>query len=451
MNKKSLVVVCGLLMAATTGAFAQKAKIREANKAYETAVGLIALKQVEGARGEDFNQPTIIAPLEKALAAANEATTNAETAGNADAWFAKGAVLIEMSKVPHFNAQKPYAEGLEALSKAYELNPKVTKKEGIENLLFNAAISSFNGGIAEINNEKYDDLIKSMRAVRTALTFDNNKLNKSRQADKDTMLADADYYVGYGYYLKNDFATAKKELEAAMKNPITQSKADAYRVLAFTYDKTKDFDKQIATIEEAKKKFPRNKDLDTDELNYYITQNKTTELVAKFENAVAKEPNNALYLNNLGILYRNMGMEKEGNFPADAAEWHKKSEAQLRKAIEAEPSNAIFVYNLATVQVIKADFVGKQMNSLGNTKADNQKYDQLEVVRGDLIKEAIETLLKAESIMEPKLVSKKISNEEKGYYFDALQTIIRLYANVNNPAKNKEYKAKMEDYEQKYY
>lgn len=451
MNKKTLLVACGLLMAASTVTFAQKSKIREANKSYETAMGLIALKTAGGASAQELNDPTIIAPLEKALAAANEATTNAETAGNADAWFAKGAVLVEMSKVPHFNDKKPYLEGMEALKKAYELSPKVTRKEGFEDILFNAAIFSFNGGISEINNEKYDDMVRSMRNVRTALAFDDNKLNKGRQAAKDTMLADADYYVGYGYYLKKDFDNAKKELETSLKNPITQTKADAYRVLAFAYGEAKEYDKQIATIEEAKKKFPRNKDLDADELNYYIAQNKTAELVTKFEDAVNREPNNALYLNNLGILYRNMGMSKDDVFPADASEWHKKAETQMRKAIEIEPNNAIYQYNLSTVEVIKADLVGNQMGKLGTTKADNQKYDQLEVLRADIIKQAIATLTKVEGILEPKLLGKKINAEEKGYYFEALQTLGRLYGAVNMPAKRTEYKNKLEDYEQKYF
>ncbi len=452
MNKKALVVLCGILMTATTGAFAQKSKIREANKAYETAVGFIALKNASGSKSaEDLSDPSIIAPLEKAIAAANEAVASSETANNADAWFAKGAILIEMSKVAHFSKQKPYLEAVEALSKAYELSPKVVKKDGFEDLLMNAAIFSFNGGIGEINEEKYDDVVKSMRNVKTALIFDDNKLNKSRQGDKDTMIADAEYYIGYGQYLKKDFENAKISLEAALKNPITQKKPDAFRVLAFTYDKIKDFDKQIATIESAKKLFPKNKDLETDELNYYITQNKTAELVSKFEDAVTREPNNALYLNNLGVLYRNMGMEKDGKFPADAESWHKKAEAQMRKAIEIEPNNAIYSYNLSTVQVIKADLLGNQMNNLGSSKADNQKYDQLVILRANIINQALETLVKVEGILEPKLLSKKISGEEKGYYFDALQTMTRLYANINNPTKRTEYKNKLEDYEQKYY
>src|SRR5690606_34152543 len=123
----------------------------------------------------------------------------------------------------------------------------------------------------------------------------------------DTLLADINYYEGFGYYSKKDYPKAISVLEEALKNPVTQSKVDPYRILAFSYGEVKNHAQQIATIEAAKKKFPANKDLEADELNYFISQGKETELINKFEGAVAKEPNNGLYVNNLAVLYRNMG------------------------------------------------------------------------------------------------------------------------------------------------
>lgn len=450
MTKKSMILAAGMLLVGATGAFAQKSKIREANKAYDNALNQITIQSATNGSPAELSKPEIIASLDKALEAANAAIAHPETANNADAWFAKGAILVEMSRLAHYADKKPYMEALAAFKKAHELNAKVVKKPGFENALFNTAIFSFNGGISDINAQNYDGLIAAMRNAKGALTFDNNSLLSS-QPSKDTLIAQAEYYTAYGYYLKQDYQNAKKEMEQAIKNPINAANVDAYRILAFSYGETKDFDKQIAIIEAAKKKFPANKDLDADELNYYISQNKTSELLSKFEQAVQREPNNATYVSNLGVLYRNMGMSKDGKFPSDAASWQEKAEAQMKKALELEPNNGIYIYNLASLKLIQADYIAQQMNALGNSKADNIKYDELDKTRIGILKDALASLNKMEALLEPKLLSGKISQEEKGYYFEGLQTLGRVYGALNDVQKAKQYKEKLGDYEAKYW
>jgi len=449
MNKKLLIVVGGLLLASAT-TFAQKAKIKEANRAYEKAAEeMVKASAMSAGDPKGFNSDAVTEPLLKAKAAADEAVVNAETANNADAWFAKGVTYIELSRVPKFADKKYYNEGIEALKKAFSINPKVVNKEGAENSIFNAGIFAFNGALGELNEGNYDALFKALNTARDAFAFNDKKLFKDRK-DRDTLLADIDYYEGFGYYSKKDYPKAITVLEEALKNPITQGKLDPYRILAFSYGEVKNADKQIATMEAAKKKFPNNKDLEADELNYFITQGKETDLINKFEGAVAKEPNNSLYVNNLAVLYRNMGMEKNGKFADNASEWHKKAEDQMKKAIELEPNNAIYNYNLSTIYVIKGDYVANKMNSLGTSKTDNQKYDEMVKIRKGYLDQAIAALSKMESILEPKLKNKTINPEEKGYLFEGIQTMARIYAQMNNADKAKEYNEKLREYEDKF-
>ncbi|HRP88766.1 MAG TPA: hypothetical protein PKX92_01880 [Edaphocola sp.] len=441
MLKRKLIISCGLVLLSTSFALAQKAKVKEANRAYSQAADQIILASTQGA-ATAYNSEKITEPLLKAKAAIDEATTNPETAENADAWVAKGMIYSDLARVPKFNDQNYYNESIKAFEKALALNPKSIKKQDVETSIFNIGLFAFNGAISAVNSGKYDDVVQSMTTAKNALTFNNNSLFKDRK-EKDTIVADAEYYIGYGYYSKKDYPNTIKATEAALQNPINQKNLDAYRILAFAYGETKNYSKQIAIIEAAKAKFPTNKDLEIDELNYYISQGKETELVGKFEEAVKKNPDNPLYLNNLAILYRNLGSEKDGKFPEDAESWQNKADAKFNEAIKLDPQNHVFQYNLGNLLVTKADLLGNKMNKLGTSKLDNQKYDQFSAMRINYLKQAVTYFEKAASLLEPKFDSKKIGNDEQEYLFETWKTLSRLYGATNNPTKAKEIKDKM--------
>jgi hypothetical protein len=97
--------------------------------------------------------------------------------------------------------------------------------------------------------------------------------------------------------------------------------------------------------------------------------------------------------------------------------------------------------------VVKADLVGSQMNKLGNTKADNAKYDELLKVRTGLLQQGIAPLLVVEKVLDPKIKSGKITNDERGYLLESLQTLGRLYGAVDDAASSKKYKEKLRNYE----
>lgn len=448
MNKKSLIVACGLMVMAGTS-FAQNSKVREANRLYSTALdNIIKVSAMNANDPNALNAKDIVEPMNGAKAAIDEAVLNEKTSLDADAWAAKGLIYIDLSRIPQNEDKKYYVEGLQALQKAYSLNPKIAKKDGVENALFNTAIFSFNGGIGASNRSQYDELIQNMNVAKDALTFDKNGLFKDKPV-KDTLLAQADYYIGFGEYSKKDYAATIKTMEAAVKNPINQESVDIYRVLADSYGQTKQFDKQLDIINKAKAKFPRNKDLEIDELNYYIGQDKMEELMTKLEKAVTENPNNAEYRSNLGILNRNMAAEKDGKLPPDALGWIVKAESNLKKATELAPDNAAYIYNLSTVYVIKADFYGNMMNALGSSKADNAKYEEYQNLRMSSMREALVPLAKVEEILSGKLKSKTISTTEKDYLMEALKDLRRLNAATNQPEKAKEYKVKIDDLESK--
>lgn len=437
MNKKQFVTL-GLLLATAGGTtYAQKAKIKEANNAYDKATEALMLDKKAEAEAQ----------LNKAKAAADEAVANAETSGNASAWMAKAVTYISMAQLPAFQDQKPYKAGFDAFEKAISLDAKIENKtDGIDAVVKNAGIFSFNDGISEFNKSNYDAAITAFDVTKKAFGYKNGAYIKDNKA-YDTVLAQANMYSAYSSYYQKKYDEALPKLEAAMANPITSGTVDLYRVAAMSYSEQKNVAKQLATIEAAKKKFPGNKDIAADELNYYVTQGQQELLVKKFEEAVAQDPSNPQYISNLGILYLNMATGKDGKVPDNAEELFKKAEAQMRKAIELESNNPVYQYQLGNMFVQKSDYIANQMNKLGSTKADNAKYDGLFNLRTSYLKESLTPFGAVERILEPKQKSNNISQDEKGYLLESLQAMGKIHAALNDPAKSAEYKAKLKSYE----
>lgn len=437
MNKKQ-VLALGLLLAASAGtSFAQKSKIREANNAYDEARDALIL-------GE---KPKAEQLLVKAKAAADAAVANAETSNSAAAWMAKAVTYISLSQFDNFLADKTYKAGFEAFQKAISLDPKIEgKTDGIDNVMQNAGISAFNDGISDFNKSNYEAAISTFDIVKNTLGYKNGAYIKDNKSF-DTLLAQANMYSGYSSYYTKKYEEAIPKLESAMNNPITGSSVDLYRVTAMSYGEQKNTAKQMATLDAAKKKFPGNKDIAADELNYYVSQGKEDVLVKKFEEAVAQEPNNAQYVSNLGILYRNMAMGKDSKAPENAEELYKKSEASLKKAVSLDGANAVYQYQLANMFVQKADYIAAKMNALGTSKAESAKYDGLLNLRKSYLQEAAGPFDAVITALEPKQKAGKIAADEKGYLLDALQAMGAIQAQLNNPAKSKEYKDKLKSYE----
>lgn len=439
MNKKQFVTL-GLLLAVASGTtYAQKAKIKEANNAYDKAT--IALASNNKAEAE--------AQLNKAKAAADEAVANAETSGNASAWMAKAITYIGMSQLPAFQDQRPYKTGFEAFEKAVSLDAKIENKtDGIDAVVKNAGIFSFNDGISEFNRSNYDAAIAAFDVTKKAFGYKNGVYIKGdNKAAYDTVLAQANMYSAYSSYYQKKYDEALPKLEAAMANPITTGTVDLYRVAAMSYGEQKNAAKQLATIEAAKKKFPGNKDIAADELNYYVAQGQQELLVKKFEEAVAQDPSNPQYISNLGVLYLNMATGKDGKAPANAEDMFKKAEAQMRKAIELDANNPVYQYQLGNMFVQKSDYIANQMNALTTSKADNAKYEGLSKLRTSYLKESLTPFGAVEKILEPKQKSNSISTDEKGYMLESFQAMGKIYAALNDPAKSAEYKAKVKSYE----
>src|SRR5690606_21629481 len=103
------------------------------------------------------------------------------------------------------------------------------------------------------------------------------------------------------------------------------------------------------------------------------------------------------------------------------------------KALELDPVYEAALINIAVLKLSGEDALVEEMNSLGNSRADNQKYDQLKQQRNDIYSETLPYLEKA-------LKLKPDSQE-------VVRTLMNIYGQLADEVKYKEMKAKLESLE----
>ncbi|RCL70344.1 MAG: tetratricopeptide repeat protein [Cryomorphaceae bacterium] len=155
-----------------------------------------------------------------------------------------------------------------------------------------------------------------------------------------------------------------------------------------------------------------NSDNDDERLYY---RNKFKSLM---EMAIEMDPTNGILYYNLGVIYAEQG-ELE------------LSKEKYQKAIELIPDYVDAYLNLVSIILEDEVAIVEEMNSLGNSKKDNLRYDELKNDRENLYRECVPLL---EELL-------KVSPEN----IDALNTLKNIYGVLGENEAFMQVKAKMED------
>jgi len=155
-----------------------------------------------------------------------------------------------------------------------------------------------------------------------------------------------------------------------------------------------------------------NSDNDEDRLLY---RNKFKTLMEK---AIELDPDNGILYYNLGVIYAEQGelaLAKE----------------KYSQAIKLVPDYVDAYLNLVSVILEDEVSIVDEMNSLGTSKKDNLRYDELKVKREDLYRECVPLL--------EELLNVSPTN------IDALNTLKNIYGVLGNNEAFMKIKAKIED------
>jgi tetratricopeptide (TPR) repeat protein len=365
--------------------FAQKDEIKAAAKAMKTGDAAAAKSALEGAAGTiDGADPKLqaqyyallgdaskqLSDYEGAINAYNKVVSVEEASGKpkyaSDAKVKLGQITGELvNAAVDDNTNKNYSAAATKLYQAFKLSPKDTI------YLYYAASSAVNGG-----PDNYDQAIKYYNELKD-LNYDGSEVKYSAVdvATGETINLDAQSYELYKK--TNAYKDFKEE-----KTP--SKKAEIVKNIALIYQEQGKNDEALSAYDDALASNPNDVNLVLNKANLYYAmgdKDKFKELMGQASNMA---PDNPDLLYNIGVINMEQGNLEEAR-------------AAYKKALEVDPNYINALLNLSTTYVNEGNELVDQMNNLGTSRADTQKYDELKTKRDELFQEGagvLETALK---------------------------------------------------------
>ncbi len=259
------------------------------------------------------------------------------------------------------NGNKEFKKASEKLYLSYTLSPKDTI------YLYYAASSAVNGG-------HYDEALGYYKELRD-INYDGSGVvykatNIATGVEEMMEKTQRDLMIKSGAY-----KDPKDE-----KTP--SKKAEIVKNMALIYSQLGQDDKALAAFTDARVNNPNDVNLVLSEANLYYKmgdKDKFKELMAE---AAEMAPDNADLQYNIGVI--NM---EQGNIEA--------ARQAYSRALEIDPNYVNAQLNLSTTYVDQGNGLIDEMNSLGNSKADIARYEELKREKDDLFRTGAITLEQA--------------------------------------------------------
>ncbi len=302
-----------------------------------------------------------------------------------------------------------------SLKKCKELDTRGMYSGEIEAKMQTLRSLSLQGGVTLFQNKDYKNALASFEAAKEF--FDVIGKTDSLAIYNAALAADnlGDAEKAYEYYKKSADIGYKTEAsyQGAIRNLNKKNGGPSDEVLAL--------------IEEGKKKNPGSMALIIEEFNYYIGKGDAEKAQASLSKAIEKDPNNPIFHFNIGATFDELATKKHKEGKHDEAELYaKKAIAAYKKAIELKPDFVDAYYNLG-VFYNNESF---ELNSLINEIKDEALYAKEKARAKEYLNDAIPYLEKAHEL-EPKDVnSLKLL---KSIYFNLEKDAD--YERVNNALK----------------
>lgn len=344
---KKLVYVAALAMMATTGAFAQKANVKAAEKLTDAS---------------NFGE---------ARRLAKETLTHEETKADVYAWYVAGLVehedfrktlaasMLPQNKIDEAAMYTKLSASVPFFFKAYELDqmpnekgkvkPKYTKKiaahlkEDYQYLL--------NGGNVFMSKNNYPAAAKSFAQyldIKSHPMFANDK----EMTAMDTTAMQVAYFACLLSFESKQYDQAL-ELARKYNDIVGDKEKDAlYQVLCGSLLAKGDTVAAVNALVEGAKRFPATPYYISNAIAVKMTQGNEAEAAQLLEKAIENDPKNPLYLSMMGDMY---GQKEQWD---KSIEWYEKSLEVNPEGFATNYNLGLSYYNLANT-ILNAERVGK--------------------------------------------------------------------------------------------
>lgn len=256
------------------------------------------------------------------------------------------------------NNNKKYKEGADKLYMGYKLSPRDTV------YLYYAASSAVNGG-------SYDDALKyyielqeigydGSSVIYKAKNIATGEMEPMPKSQRDLMIKSGTY------------SDPVDEKEPSKKVEIVKN-------IALIYSQLGQDDKALGAYQAARESDPNDVNLILNEANLYFKQGDKSKFKSLMAEAIAIAPDNADLYYNVGVI-----SSEEGNI--------QEARENYKKAVEINPGYVNALLNLSTTYVNEGNSFIDEMNSLGNSRADIAKYEELKAKKDGLFEMGAQTL-----------------------------------------------------------
>lgn len=256
------------------------------------------------------------------------------------------------------NNEKRFKEGGEKLYMGYKISPKDTI------YLYYAASSAVQGGhyedalkyYEELQEVGYDGSGVTYKATN-AITGEVEEMQKTQR----------DLMVKSGAYTD------------AIDEKIPSKKTEIVKNTALIYTQLGQDDKALGAYRTARESDPNDVNLILNEANLYFKQGDKAKFKSLMAEAIAIAPNNADLYYNVGVISTEEGNTEEAR-------------ENYKKALEINPSYTNAFLNLSTTYVNEGNSYIDEMNSLGNSRADIARYEEIKSNKDSLFQKGADIL-----------------------------------------------------------
>jgi tetratricopeptide (TPR) repeat protein len=379
---------------------------------------------------------------------------------NSEAWYTKGKIYLAISNDAALKATVPGARetAFAALKEYVEIEAK-TKDSAKRNisLLFDnnqpfvdiyKAYSS--DGATFYNANNFNDAFTNFAKTLEVFEFISSKKIIPLGFDTTTTL-----YTGISAEKANRPDDAAIYYGKIAENKInSEGFIEIYKWLADHYSRKGDVAKATKYTSLGRQVYPQDQFWDAFDLETVREKGTKEELFKKYEEVIANNPNNHLFVFNYAVELYQAGYNPDiKQRPANSKELIAKAAEQFKKVIQMKPdyANAHMVYGqLIYNEGVDINNINKEIRPPAGGKLKPEELKKKEELRKQVTAKFDEALPYFEKVEQLLAGQGKLKMEEKSILKDAFDLIITIYENRQNKEKAEEYTVKFNEVDKKH-
>lgn len=312
--------------------------------------------------------------LSEAAELIEPAITYEKTMGKGKTWYTRAQIYDKISVSEDEALKAKYPEALIIASASYKKTLEIEKEGSTYNGLAQVGYDqlygrSLNKGVENYNNGDY------------AAAYDNFMEVASIEPTDTT-----------GYLYGAMMAQEIEQYDNALMNyekllEIDHYSESVFNSIIFIYlNQKEDPESALKYVKIAQEKFPETLNYQRQEVDILIKMDKMDDAIVELKDAMTREPENALLVSNLAMLY-------------DMTEDYDNAELYYKQALEMAPDDRNALINLSVLYIGKGDKIMKVVNDM-SIKEYNKHIDKAEKEAAIEFKKSLPLLDKVMSLDE---------------------------------------------------